>query len=114
MNFFAAARVAVFTTSILSTIARAGSETFHFQIFARTGLRLTDIVWTGKQFLYVENTTNRVWSAGPSGMPTRPFTKMPREVEETRCAVSLGGHGFPRGQIYCDSPTNRIYRISPD
>lgn len=85
-----------------------------FQVFAHTGLRLTAIAWTGREFLYVDNTTNRVWAAGPSGVRRRLFATMPREVEETRCVISPGGHGFPAGQIYCNSPTNKIYRISPD
>jgi len=35
-------------------------------------------------------------------------------TEETRCAVSPGGHGFPADQIYCHVPDNRIFRVSPD
>ncbi len=108
------AGIAGLAAALACVSTAAGSSDLHFQVFARSGLRLTDIVWTGHQFLYVDNTTNRVFAAGPSGLPLRPFARMPREVEETRCAVSLGGHGFPAGQIYCDSPTNRIYRIGPD
>jgi hypothetical protein len=109
---FACGAVLAALTPLVAT--RGGSHELHFQTFARTGLRLTDILWTGRQFLYVDNTTNRVWAAGPSGGPLRLFARMPREVEETRCAVSLGGHGFPTGAIYCDSPTNTIYQVSPD
>jgi hypothetical protein len=83
-------------------------------VFARTGLRLTDIVWTGHQFLYVDNTTNRIAAAGPSGMPRHAFAAMPRQVEETRCAVSPGRHGFTGGALYCHAPNNVIYRISAD
>jgi hypothetical protein len=94
--------------------AAAAPPVVQFSVFARTNLRLTDIVWTGRQFLYVENTTNRVAAAGPSGTPLTPFTAMPRQVEETRCAVAPGGHGFVAGDLYCHSPDNKIYRISPD
>lgn len=39
---------------------------------------------------------------------------MPRLVEETRCILSPGTHGFPAGAIFCHSPDNKIYEISPD
>ncbi len=86
----------------------------HFRAFARTGLRLTDVVWTGVRFLYVDNTTNRVAAAGPSGSPFTSFATMPRQVEETRCRPSPGAHGFTAGDIYCHSPDNKIYRLSSD
>jgi hypothetical protein len=34
--------------------------------------------------------------------------------EETRCIASPGTHGFPTGYIFCHSPDNKIYEISPD
>ena len=34
-----------------------------FVVAATTGVRLVDMVWTGRRFLYVENTTNRVVAA---------------------------------------------------
>src|SRR5947208_4997228 len=105
---------ALVLAAVVTTAAGAGVPTVHFRVFARTGLRLTDIVWTGRQFLYVDNTTNRVAAAGPSGMPLRPFAQMPRQVEETRCSPSPGAHGFAAGDLYCHSPDNKIYRISPD
>jgi hypothetical protein len=105
---------ALAVAAVVTTAAGAGAPSVHFRVFARTGLRLTDIVWTGRQFLYVDNTTNRVAAAGPSGMPLRPFAQMPRQVEETRCSPSPGAHGFAAGDLYCHSPDNKIYRISPD
>jgi hypothetical protein len=100
--------------ALVVSAAAAGPPVLHFRVYADTGLRLTDVVWTGSRFLYVENTTNTVSVAGPAGTPVRPFASMPREVEETRCRVSKGGHGFAAGDIFCHSPSNRIYRISPD
>jgi hypothetical protein len=85
-----------------------------FRVFADTGLRLTDVVWTGSRFLYVENTTNSVWAAGPTGAPVRAFASMPNEVEETRCVVSPGAHGFPPHDLFCHAPDNTIYRINAD
>lgn len=100
------------TGSVLATSVSASPSIVHFRTFARTGLRLTDIVWTGAQFLYVNNTTNHVWASGPTGAPLTRFAAMPRQVEETRCSVSPGTHGFTPGDLYCHSPDNKIYRIS--
>lgn len=105
---------AVIAASLPATAAHAGPTSVQFRVAAHTGLRLADIVWTGKQFLYVENTSNRVMAAGPSGLPITPFAVMPRQVEETRCAVASAGHGFTAGDIFCHAPDNTIYRISPD
>ena len=110
-------RVGLFVLAALmvSTAASgAPSPVLHFEVFASTGIRLTDVVWTGKQFLYVENTTNAIFAGDATGGPPYPFAALPSMTEETRCLVSPGGHGFPRGQIYCHVPDNRIYRISPD
>src|SRR5579883_1253323 len=105
---------ALAAAALLTPAAGVGAPTLHFRVFARTGLRLTDVVWTGRRFLYVDNTTNRVAAAGPSGTPLTPFARMPRQVEETRCAMSPGAHGFAAGFLYCHSPDNKVYRISPD
>jgi hypothetical protein len=94
--------------------AQAATPTLRFRVFAHTGLRLADVVWTGKQFLYVENTTNKVFAAPPAGTPIAPFAAMPRLVEETRCALSPGNHDFPAGEIFCHTPDNKIYELSPD
>lgn len=104
----------VATGSVLATSVSASPPIVRFRAFADTGLRLTDIVWTGSQFLYVNNTTNRIVAAGPTGVPLTRFAAMPRQVEETRCSVSPGTHGFTPGDLYCHSPDNKIYRISPD
>jgi hypothetical protein len=94
--------------------AHAPAGGLHFQLLAHTGIRLTDLAWTGERILYVENTTNAVWSAPPAGKPLTPFASMPRQVEETRCRVSPGTHGWERGLIFCHAPGNTIYRITAD
>jgi hypothetical protein len=80
----------------------------------KTTQKLDSIVWTGSRFLYVQNTKNTVWAAPPAGHPLRRFATMPRLVEETRCVLSPGRQGFPPGVIFCHSPDNKIYEISPD
>jgi sugar lactone lactonase YvrE len=97
-----------------AALAASPAPTLHVQVFNDTGIKLTGIVWTGKRFLYVENTTNALFAGDAKGGPLEPFAQLPKLVEETRCAVSPGGHGFPAGQIYCHVPDNRIFRISPD
>lgn len=88
--------------------------TLRFHVVMKTTQKLDSVVWTGRQFLYVQNTANTVWTAPAAGRPLRRFATMPKRVEETRCVLSPGRHGFPAGAIFCHSPDNRIYEISPD
>jgi hypothetical protein len=83
-------------------------------VFAQTGIKLTGVLWTGTQFLYVENTTNTLFAGDPHGGPAHQFASLPNMVEETRCVVAPKGFGFPAGEIYCHVPDNRVFRISPD
>jgi hypothetical protein len=96
------------------SVAHAPAGGLHFKVLARTGIRLADIAWTGDRILYVENTKNAIWSAPPSGAPLTPFASMPKQVEETRCRVSPGTHGWQAGLIFCHAPGGTIYRISAD
>src|SRR5246500_3658699 len=99
---------------VASATPAAPPETLTFHVIARTTQKLDSIVWTGRQFLYVQNTANTVWAAPPAGRPLHKFATMPRLVEETRCILSPGSHGFSAGVIFCHSPDNKIYEISPD
>jgi hypothetical protein len=95
--------------------ASAANPVVRFTIVAKTPLKLTDIVWSGTRFFYVDNTTNRVFEADRTGKLVGLFSTMPNVVEETRCVVSPGArYGFPKGGLFCHSPDNRIYRIAPD
>jgi hypothetical protein len=111
----ALALIAVLTAALgTAPDARGPLATLHFRVLARTGIKLTDVVWTGKALLYLENTTNNVWSAPPAGRPLTMFASMPRAVEETRCRASPGAHGWEVGVIFCHAPDNTIYRITAD
>jgi len=101
-------------TSAAPTGPAAPRPTLTFRVITKTTQKLDSLVWTGRQFLYVQNTTNTVWAAPPAGRPLHRFATMPRLVEETRCILSPGSHGFPPGAIFCHSPNNSIYEISPD
>jgi hypothetical protein len=94
------------------SLAEAPAGGLHFKVLAPTGIRLADVAWTGERILYVENTANAIWSAPPAGKPLTAFASMPRQVEETRCRVSPGTHGWERGVIFCHAPGNTIYRIT--
>jgi hypothetical protein len=85
-----------------------------FLVIMKTTQKLDSVVWTGRRFLYVQNTQNTVWAAPPAGHPLARFATMPKLVEETRCILSPGRHGFSPGAIFCHSPDNKIYEISPD
>jgi hypothetical protein len=94
--------------------AGAGPPEIHVKIFARTGMSMDSIVWTGTKFVYVVNTENTVFTAPPAGMPLTQLATMPKLVEETRCLLSPGTHGFPAGVFFCHSPDNKIYEINGD
>jgi hypothetical protein len=71
------------------------------------------IVWTGNGFYLVQNTANTIWSAPPAATPLQQYALMPNMVEETRCVLSPGTHGFPAGVLFCHSPDDKIYEIGP-
>jgi hypothetical protein len=96
---------------ITAALPAAAAPPITATVFDHTGLRLADIVWTGERFLYVENTTNAVWA---KGSPPSLFASMPRVVEETRCKLSPGTHGFAPGYLFCHSPDNVIYTVRQD
>jgi hypothetical protein len=109
-----AASASVFAFALAAAHATPwNTPMLRFTVVTTTPLKLTDIVWTGTRFFYVDNTTNRVFAADRTGMVTGLFATMPNIVEETRCVSSPARYGFPKGGLFCHSPDNRIYRISP-
>jgi len=104
----------VATTAIPAAAPSAPQPSLQFSVFAHTGIPLVDIVWTGRQFLLVRNTDTVLTAMSARGQVGAVFATLPRLVEETRCVASPGAHGFPKGAVYCHTPDNRIYRISPD
>jgi hypothetical protein len=86
----------------------------HWRVFAYKVPKAVSIVWTGSQFLYVQNTQNTIWKAPAAGSPIAVFAKMPKIVEETRCARSPGTHGWPSGAIFCHTPDHKIYEFGAD
>ena len=105
----------VVLVALIGVPASAGSPTpsLRFTVAATLPLKLTEIVWSGTRFFYVDNTTNRVFATGPDGQSAL-FATMPNIVEETRCVVSPAKYGYPIGGLFCHSPDNIIYRIAPD
>src|SRR5262249_61198492 len=91
-----------------------GACTLQFRLYAQTRIPLTDVLWTGSRFLYVENTTNEIYASGAQGKRIQHFASLPDVVEETRCRLSPGTHGFPAGFVSCHAPRGTIYRLSSD
>jgi hypothetical protein len=106
--------VGAFLVGCVSRGQAPATATLTFDVITKTTQKLDSLVWTGRQFLYVQNTANTVWAAPPAGHPLAPFATMPKLVEETRCILSPGSQGFPPGTIFCHSPDNKIYEISPN
>ena len=44
----------------------APRPTLTFHVITKMTQNLDSVVWTGRQFLYVQNTTNTVWAAPPA------------------------------------------------
>jgi hypothetical protein len=110
--------VVVAAIAVSSTLAAAAPGatplSLTFTVFSHTGIGLVDIVWTGQQFLLVQNTDTVLTTMDTTGRVGPVFARLPRLVEETRCVASSGAHGFARGLIFCHTPDNKIYRLSAD
>ena len=115
MNIRRTTAVLVLAAAALAVAsAQAAPPRLHFSVFVQSGHNLASVLWDGSRFLFIENTENVVWSAPASGTPFTSFASMPRLVEETRCVLSPGTHGFTPGDIYCASPDHKIYAIASD
>ena len=112
----AAAGAGAIGLAVLATLASAAPAppTLRFTVAATTPLKLTDIVWSGTRFFYVDNTTNRVFEADRTGTIGNLFATMPNIVEETRCLPSPAKYGYPAKGLFCHSPDNKIYRLAAD
>jgi hypothetical protein len=102
---------ALVVLAVAAPSGAARSPSLQFSVFAHTAQNMDSIVWTGRRFLYVQNTQNTVWSASAAGSPVHLFAVMPKLTEETRCILSPGAHGFPAGVIFCHSPDDKIYEL---
>ena len=112
-----AARLLVLAGLLAAAAVPAGAQAppvLHVRVFNQTGIKLTGVLWTGARFLYVENTTNAIFSGSAAGGALEPFAKLPEVTEETRCAVAPARSGFPAGDLFCHVPDNRVFRISAD
>jgi hypothetical protein len=110
----------LFVVAAALTLGSAGSATsaapqlsIQLSVFIHTELPLGDVLWTGREFLYVTETAGEIWASDAAGANLRRFAAVPREIEEMRCRRSPGAHGWPPGYIFCHSPGNLIYRIPP-
>lgn len=96
--------------------ARVGAAPapLQFSVFARTGLPLGDVLWTGNSFVYTVEGRRALYTTGAAGQGLRVFASVPRNNGEMRCILSPGAHGFPAHTLYCHAAQGEIYRISGD
>src|SRR5438876_425703 len=91
--------------------AAAAPKPLSFTVFAKTGLPLGGIAWTGERFLYVAERTGEIAVSGPAGSGLTKFASLPAEYEEVRCVPSPGDHGWAAGDVYCHGPRGEMWRI---
>lgn len=109
----AAVAAAALAVAVVATAGSAASQPhLHFRVHVHGVPRPAGLVWTGKRFLIVQNTVDTIWSAPAGGSPVRRFAAMPKLVEEARCVLSPGTHGFPRGALFCHAPNHAIYEFT--
>ena len=61
--------------------------TLHFTQFAQTDLPLSQVLWTGTEWLYIGHDTGQIEAANADGSGVRPFATVAPGGEELRCAV---------------------------
>ena len=84
------------------------------RVFARTGLHLGGILWTGTQFLYPSESGRSIEAGDGGGRRLHVLTTVPTNSGEMRCILSPATHGFPTGGYFCHASGNQIYQISGD
>jgi hypothetical protein len=109
LTFAVAAALAA--VGVVGADARVEAPPLHFTVFARNLPKADGIVWTGRRWLYVQNTANVIWSAPAGGAPLTRFAVMPKLVEEARCVLSPGAHGWVRSALFCHAPNHVLYEF---
>jgi hypothetical protein len=111
-------RLAVIAVVLLALPAGAArsvpAQPVRFDVFLHSGLPLGGIAWNGSGFLYSTETVGTLAVSDPLGHGLHTIGSLPNKVEEVRCELSPGTHGWPRGAVFCAWPGDRIYRVDPD
>jgi len=89
----------------------AAPPPLQFRVLARTGMPLGDVVWAGSRFVYALEGRSQLYSSGADGSGFWPFTQLPRNGGEMRCALSPGTHGWPESALFCHAAEGPIYRL---
>jgi hypothetical protein len=94
--------------------APAAGPALDFATFTSPSLTLGQVLWTGREFLYVTENSTEVDATDATGAGLHAFATFPGTLggEEARCTVPVIAY-WPDG-IYCHLPDNRIYRIARD
>jgi hypothetical protein len=109
-----ASGVALCLVTVPLLLAGARGPSLTFGTFVAVGQQLGDVVWTGKQFLYVPERTGEIYASDADGGALRLWATVPIGGEEMRCVVAAAGHGFRAGDVFCHAPNEIVYQISPD
>jgi hypothetical protein len=88
--------------------------TVQFSTFANAGLRLGDVLDSGNRLLYLGENVGTIEVQTSSSSGAQPFASYVPGGEETRCIPSPSKPAYWPVGIYCHTPDNRIFRISPD
>ena len=100
------------TTNTWARNLYAADARLPVRVFARTGLHLGDILWTGSRFLYTAEGGRALVLADPSGRTQGNLATVPANGGEMRCVLSPESHGFPAGDVFCHASANQIYAVS--
>lgn len=97
-----------------SAPANAATSRLTVSTFARPGLRLGGILWTGNRFLYLSEGGKDIDAGDAGGHTLKTLATVPANGGEMRCILSPAAHGFPAGVLYCHASANQIYQVSLD
>ena len=112
-RLFALCAVVVLALAIGSGTAASGVS-LQFSVVDDTGLPLGDVLASGSRLLYVAENLGAIAVQSAASAAPQPFASFAPGGEETRCVPSPTKPAYWPPGIYCHTPDNRIFRISPD
>lgn len=99
---------------IYPSFARAASPSVQFQIFAKTGIALSDIVWTGHNWIVTIEGGKAIYALDAAGHGMHLWVSVPDNRGEMRCVPTPAKGGFPSETVFCHASAGQVYKISSD